>query len=154
MSEKPNHVLIITVDQEALRVAQDEDSTVDPNDQDLWEISIRCEHSPDDYTRECMTWWQCDCVFTEKKWHDLADEGEGPCPESPTGLHRSMFGTLRAGRPSRDCWAQVCDRSVDSAWSLVDRYKLGPGEYRVIIDDSDEDSIDFELADSPQAVTS
>lgn len=153
MSDQPNHVLIITIDQEALKAARDEDPTIDPHDREFWNITIHCNADRSDYSRPCMTWWQCDCVFTEEQWHELADEGEGPCPDSPTGQHQTMFGTQRAARPSQDCWARICDSSTDAAWYLANRHNLGPGVHPIWVHPDDE-TVEFELAEPAQAVTS
>lgn len=152
MSDRPNHVLIITVDQEALEGARDEDPTVDPHDPEFWEITVQCNADLSDYTGACMTWWQCDCEFTEDQWHQLANEGEGPCPDSPTGKHQSMFGTRQAAKPSQDCWAQICDDAPDAALYLASQHKLRPGEYPIYVHPDDE-TVEFELAEPAQTVT-
>lgn len=144
-----NHVLVITLDEHEAQIAREDGEPVDLTDPEFQQTSIRCEADPTDYTRDCVTWRGCSCQLTDEEWHTLADEGSGPCPESPTGEHRACHLSHRgAWHPSTDCWASVCDNASDSIYDLVREHNLGLGEYRVLVT-SDEDSVEFALDQVP-----
>lgn len=144
MTDQPKHTLVITVNTETLNAAMVDDPKVDITDIEFLEASIRCDADKEDFTRDCMTWWECRCELTEDQAEKLEDEGQGPCPESPTGLHNERIGDLSPARPSRQCWALEWDGTADEIQALIIKHKLGPGEYPLYMT-PDHDRCNFEL---------
>jgi hypothetical protein len=152
VNARADHVLVISIDEEMVKTAEEDGEVVDPTDREFWQIDIRCEVDRSDFSRSCMTWWECSCKLTEEQRGAMLDEGDGPCPSSPTGRHSYVSG-LGIAHPSRDCWAQVCDGSSDAAYDLADTHRLEPGEYRVRVLPSAE-YVEFDLdeaADTAEA---
>jgi hypothetical protein len=156
MTARADHVLVISIDELMVHTAKEDGETVDPMDREFWNIYIRCEADPDDFGRLCVTWYECGCRLTADQMDELAGDGEGPCPKSPTGVHRPYVGELSVARPSWQCWAVVCDDAHDAANDLADKHNLGPGEYRVHVHPSHE-YVEFELetvASAPERAVS
>ena len=141
---RPDHLLVITRDEHSVKLARDEGHELGPRE--FLEVNIRCETDRSGFTHACMAWWECECwkTLTGEQRDALYDEGDGPCPESPTGRHQPMMGVIM--RASPDCWAVVCDYAPDAAHDLADAHNLGPGAHRVWVHPGYEE-IKFELAE-------
>jgi hypothetical protein len=148
MAHEATHTVTIRQDHNSIKEAEANGETILPTDPEYWILDVRCHADSRDYTRNCVTWYECSCALTTDQWHQLVDDGTGPCPESPTSEHRAGYGVPRAQRPSDHCWVEVCDNTQDAIWELADKHKLGPGEYPVLFwTDGDEgEYIDFDLA--------
>lgn len=145
-ADQTGHTLVITQDEDEVRAARENGEAVNLTDQSFLVMTIRCHHDPQDWTRDCMTWWECDCTLTDAQRGDLYDDGDGPCPTSPTGRHRLVGGAPKPHQPSQDCWAVTSDDTADAASHLVDEHKLGPGEHPVKVHCYWDGPPDFELA--------
>lgn len=101
--EDPKHVVTIAVDQEMVSLAEENGETVDLSDPEFWAIRLRCEEDRDDFTRSCLMWQECKCILDEDTRDELRRDGEGPCPESLTGVHTDSVGDLSPAIPTREC---------------------------------------------------
>lgn len=123
MPDTRAHTLVIT--------ATGEDDDYD------WQIACPWNGERNAPGRPCTTWWECDCKLTDEQKTALSDNGEGPCPTSPTGWHRPMsFGP---SYPGLECWASECSSTTDEVGDIFREH--GAGTFAVSVEDADEDSV-------------
>jgi hypothetical protein len=106
--------------------------TISP-DGDRWQYTVDCPH---DLTitpgkelahTDCRTYWECDCKLTDAQKEDLYSDGEGPCGESPNGLHYTLLAGPRFGpwRPSDMCGGKTMEDGFSCMSEVHETYGFG-----------------------------
>jgi len=131
MTEK-THPLVITLDSEWLLRERDTEIV----DAAEWEReslrwSIVCPYDAEDWSRPCVTYVECGCRLTEDEQDQLEHDEEGPCPESPTGLHSWVSTPTLCGvaRPTYWCWYVVDESLLEEVDELIQAHSLQAGRY-------------------------
>ena len=129
---EPPHLLVITLDREWLAERHAAGDDVDETDRELWSWSIRCPYDGRDFSRPCVTYHEC-CLLTDEQHDDLSNDGDGPCPISPTGSHElsQSYGLSGPVRPGTECWLTQDEGLLEYVDDLITSDGLAPGEHPV-----------------------
>lgn len=101
------------------------DEPFDPAAPLAWNTAtLTCPHQPPTTDMDCATLDRCGCPENPAESYN----GEGPCPNSPTGRHTYLPDwDDDPACPQPRCWAATHDHLQDSAQDL----DAGPGTYKV-----------------------
>lgn len=129
------HTLVITVDEKHLAAARAQDPGYE--EREAWDHTIRCPHDGVlTSERYCWVWAECGCELTDEQIDDLHNDGEGPCPKSPTGKHQWLCteDLNGPGHPIDACWLREDPDMCEMIEELITRENLVPGEHLIDAD--------------------
>ena len=130
------HLLEFSFDQDEAEEYRRRGEVVSQDDPELWVVSVKCQDTRPVEERDCRMWIECG--------HTSGSE----CSASPNGHHKLYGGVGRYW--SSWCWAEECDETGDKAIELIQRHNLSFGSYSIVVNDTDENYIEFALAEGTE----